>query len=581
MKILRRELTFLWPFRWWVALAVLLGCATIASGMSLLGMSAYLISASALETMLIALSVPIFIVRFTGAFRAVFRYCERLTSHYVTFKALSQMRSWIYGHLEPLAPALLLRERSGDLLSRLLTDVDELQNIYLRATSPLMIALLVALLTFGLFAIFSLSLAWIAVLFLALTGLGLPLLIGRLTRGLGRRELQARGELNARIVDGVQGVQDVLASGNARKQVRQISILDQALTQVQRRMALISGLQQALTEFLMNISVFCMLVLAIPLVTSRQINSVYLAFLTLLLLASFEAIQPLGQSLQSLGHSIVAGERIFEITDAEPAVSDPPSPLVPIKPEEGHTLVFEDLHFAYTSAGPEVLHGINLALTPGRHVAVVGPSGSGKSTLVRLALRFWDPTQGHIYLNKQDLRDYAQDELRAIYSVVSQDTYLFNDTLRGNLRLARPGATEQELTRAIEQAQLSDFIASQPQGLDTWIGEQGLRLSGGERQRLAIARALLKDAPLLILDEATANLDPLTEQALLSSLDLLMRGRTTLMVTHRLVEMERMDEILVLEAGQVRERGTHTQLVEQGGLYYQLVDLQNGLLPVS
>ncbi len=224
---------------------------------------------------------------------------------------------------------------------------------------------------------------------------------------------------------------------------------------------------------------------------------------------------------------------------------------------------------------------VSFSLASGRRIALVGPSGSGKSTLLRLALRFWDPAAGTICLNGQDIRRYALDDLRALIGVVEQDTCLFNDTLRGNLLLARPDAGEGELGRVLEQAQLTSLVRQLPQGLKTWVGEQGLRLSGGERQRVAIARALLKDAPLLILDEPTANLDPLTERAVLDALDVLMQGRSVLLITHRLIAMERMDEILVLDRGRVRERGTHEQLLARGGLYRQMVDLQNGFIAFS
>jgi len=212
---------------------------------------------------------------------------------------------------------------------------------------------------------------------------------------------------------------------------------------------------------------------------------------------------------------------------------------------------------------------------------MVGPSGAGKSALARLALRFWDPASGVIRLNGQDIRRYSLRDLRDLVGVVAQDTYIFNDTLRANLLLARSGASDAEIEAAVEQAQLSEFVRQLPQGLKTWVGEQGLQLSGGERQRLAIARTLLKNAPILILDEVTANLDPLTEQALLDTLDELSRGRITLHITHRLLAMERMDEILVLDHGRIVERGTHDGLLAMEGLYRQLFDVQCGVLTFS
>ncbi|HLI89018.1 MAG TPA: thiol reductant ABC exporter subunit CydC, partial [Ktedonobacteraceae bacterium] len=576
MKIFLRLLRFLWPFRWRIALAFLLGSLMVASNMLLLSLAAYLIADAAIVTLLVLLTVPITIVRFMGVSRAAARYFERLVSHDTTFRLLARLRVWTYNHLEPLAPSQFLR--SGDLLARLVADVDELQNIYLRLVSPIIIAVLIALLTFDLFAIFDLRLAWVAVASLAAVGAGVPLLSRRLASGLGKRHLALRGELNAHIVDGVQGVQDLLAYGSAGAQVQKVITLDNRLAQIQHRMASIAGLQEGLNDLLTNLGLWGILILAIPLATSRAIDSVYLGFLVMLLLASFEAVQPLAQAFQSLGHSLSAGKRLFEIAEAAPVVVESASPL-PLPARREHELAFEQVHFAYSTGGQsEVLHNIDLCIAPGRRVAVVGPSGAGKSTLLRLALRFWDPQQGVIRLDGQDIRNFALADLRGLMGVVTQDTYLFNTTIRGNLLLARAGASEQEMRQALEQAQLGDFIRQLPQGLNTWIGEQGLRLSGGERQRLAIARALLKDAPLLLLDEVTANLDSATERALLDALDTLMRGRTTLLVTHRLVLMERMDEILVLDQGRIVERGTHQQLLAQDGLYRRLFDIQNGIL---
>ncbi|HET8852573.1 MAG TPA: thiol reductant ABC exporter subunit CydC [Ktedonobacteraceae bacterium] len=610
MKIFLRLLRFLFPFRWHVTLAILLGCVMIASNIGLLGMAAYLIAAAALGPLIVMLTLPTYIVRLMGVTRAVSRYGERLQTHNVTFHLLARLRTWVYRRLEPLAPAHLLTYRSGDLLTRLVADVEELQNIYLRVVSPIITAVIICLLTFGLFSIFSTMLAWVALTFLVITGFGVPLLAGALASGLGKRQLGLRAELKVQMVDGIQGIQDLLAYGRAGDQRQKIVALDNELKRVQQRLAHISGLQQALNDALMNLALWAILILAIPLVTTRFINGVYLGFLTLVILASFEAVQPLAQTFQFLGHSLAAGERLFRITDATPTVIESASPVsvprwnghyarrggggvdagrdtcppdgVPLWSHALHesvdctNLEFDQVSFAYTPIESEVLHEISFEVCPGKRVAIVGPSGSGKSTLMRLALRLWDPTKGMIRLNGQNISMLALDALRDRIGVVAQDTYLFNDTIRGNLLLARPGASDDELAQVLDQAQLSEFVQQLPMGLETWIGEQGLRLSGGERQRLAIARALLKDAPILILDEITANLDPLTEGALLDSLDGLMQGRTTLMMTHRLIAMERVDEILVLDHGQIRERGTHEQLLASGRLYRQMYDIQAG-----
>jgi ATP-binding cassette subfamily C protein CydC len=580
MKVFLRLLSFLRPFWRQVVLAILLGCVMIASNVGLLGMAAYLIAAAALAPLLVMLTLPIYIVRFAGVSRAVSRYAERLVAHNVTFHLLAQLRIWVYSRLEPLAPAQLLPYRSGDILARLVSDIEELQNVFLRVVSPLIVAVAIVALTFGLFAIFSPVMAWAALMFLVAAGLGVPLLTGVLARGWGKRQLATRAELNAQIVDGIQGVQDLLAYGRAGDQQEKIAALDRALGQVQRRMARITGLQQMLNDFLMNLALWTILILAIPLIATKAINGVYLAFLSLVILASFEAVQPLAQAFQFLGHSVAAGERLFEVTDATLQVVECTAPLsTPTRHlPAGYTLEFDHVHFAYHTDEGEVLDGITFRLRPGCRTAVVGPSGSGKTTIARLALRFWDPTHGVIRLDGQDIRRYRLSDLRNLIGVVAQDTYLFNGTVRSNLLLARPDASDSEIQQALEQAQLTEFLDQLPNGLETWIGEQGLRLSGGERQRLAIARVLLKNAPLLILDEATANLDPLTEHAVLDALDGLMQGRTTLVITHRLVAMERMDEILVLDRGRIIERGTHDQLLIENGLYQRMFDVQNGML---
>jgi ATP-binding cassette subfamily C protein CydC len=317
--------------------------------------------------------------------------------------------------------------------------------------------------------------------------------------------------------------------------------------------------------------VWTILILALPLVNEGRIPGVYLAFLALLVLGSFEAVQPLGAAFQFLVRSLGAGERLFEIADTKPQITDPDAPLL----LEDYTLEFDRVGFRYREDEPLVLEEISFRVEPGSRVAIVGPSGAGKSSLANLALRFWDPVQGVIRLGGHNLRLYAQEDLRDAIGIVAQDTHLFNETLRDNLLLAKPGATDTEVWATLEKARLAGFVNRLQQGLDTPIGEQGLRLSGGERQRLAVARALLKDAPLLILDEPTANLDTVTEHELLATIYDLMSGRATLAITHRLVHMERMDEILVLEEGRIVERGSQDELLKANGLYKRMVEVQN------
>jgi ATP-binding cassette, subfamily C, bacterial CydC len=575
VRVFLRLLGFLKPHLPHVALAVLLGVATVASNVGLLATAAYVISAAVLVPFLGALVIPIYLVRLFGVSRAGARYAERMASHNLTFRLLANLRTWFYARIEPLAPARLLRYRSGDLLSRIVKDVDELENIYLRVVSPVVVAAMISTLAFLLFYVFDPLLALFAFGSLVATGVGVPLLVRWLARGLGRRHLELRAELNARIVDSIQGAQDLLAFGREDDQQRDIAAVNRKLGRVQGRMAFITGLQDALSDLMMNLTMLAILVLAIPQVTGGEIRGVYLAFLVLVILGSFEAVQPLGTAFQFLGRSVGAAERLFELVDAEPEVTDPVQPL---PPPVDCTLELDRVGFCYEPGGPPVLEDVTFVVEPGKRVAVVGPSGAGKSTLANLILRFRDPSSGGIRLGVHDIRKYAQDDLRDLIGVVAQDTHVFNDTLRGNLLLARPDATDDELQRVLARAQLSELVERLPEGLDSPLGEQGLKLSGGERQRLSIARTLLKAAPLLVLDEPTADLDPLTERRLLDAAYEMMRDRATLVITHRLVRMDEMDEILVLDGGRIVERGTHEKLLEAGGLYRHMVEVQSDIL---
>ena len=577
MRTIFRLLGMLGPYRFRVALAVLLGVATVAGNVGLLSTAAYVISAAAVVSYISLLTIPIYLVRFFSVSRSFSRYFERLVSHDLTFRLLGNLRSWFYVRLTPLAPALLEGYRSGDLLSRLVEDVEELENLYLRAVSPVLVAAVVWGLAFAVLYPFDPTLAITVLVFLTAAGVGAPLLVWALSRGLGRRQLELRSELYSRIVEGTQGVQDLLAFGREEEHGRQIEVLNRKLARIERRQALISGLHESSGDLLTNLAMLVALVLAIPLVAGGEVRGIYLAFLALVALGVFEAATPLGAAFQTIGRTTAAGERLFEVSDSEPTIRNPKNPL-PVP--EDFTLRFDNVSFRYGEGDPFSLEDVSFALEPGRKVAVVGPSGSGKSTLANLILRFRDPQGGEIRLGGRSLSEYAQEDVRRLVSVVPQCTHVFNDTLRNNLLLADPEANDEALELALERARISSFIERLPDGLDTYVGEHGSRLSGGERRRLAVARALLKDAPLLLLDEPTANLDTVTELDVLASVWEAARDRAALLVTHRLVGMEEMHEILVMDAGRIVERGAHEQLLAAGGLYCRMLETQRELLVV-
>jgi ATP-binding cassette subfamily C protein CydCD len=563
------------PFAPWMALAILLGFATVGSSIGLLTTSAYLIARAALHPSIADLQVAIVGVRFFGIARGLFRYLERYVSHHTTFRLLARLRAWFYEALEPLAPARLLQFRSGDLLARIVADVETLENVFLRVIAPPAVALLVALLAGFLLGRFDPRLAGVLLSFLLLAGVGLPLLTRALGGGAGRRLVQVRAELNSTLLDGIQGMADLLAFDQVGRHLERLRSLGGELGSLQGQMAHIGGLHGALAGLLMNLATLGVLAVAIPLVSSADLDGVYLPLLALAVIASFEAVLPLPQAFQYLENSLEAARRLFDIVDAEPAVSEP---LAPAPAPSSYSLRVENLRFAYDPGEPPSLDGVSFELPHGGQTAVVGPSGAGKSTLLHLLLRFWDYESGRILLGGRDLRAYRQEDVHRLVAVVSQRTHLFNATVRDNLLLARPDATTAEMIHAARQADIHDFIQSLPQGYDTPVGEQGLRLSGGQRQRLAIARAILKDAPLLLLDEPTASLDAITERQVMGTLQTIMTGRTALVATHRLVGLEAADEILVLRAGRIVERGCHQELLQVGGLYHRMWQLQTQVL---
>lgn len=595
---LGRLLEMMAPFKRMVALSTLLGFATVGSSIGLMGTSAFIISAAALQPSIAELQVAIVGVRFFGISRGFFRYLERLVSHEVTFQVLSNLRVWFFRSIEPLAPARLSQFQSGDLFSRITGDIAALENFYVRAFAPPLIALLVASATALFLTSYDLRLALILLGMLLLAGAGLPLLIKLLGKKTGLLLQAARADLNTILVDGIQGMADLIAFGQAGSQRTLVQHSNRVYTKLQFHMARLSALQNALSGLLAQLGLLALLCLAIPLVRDGILDGVYLAMLCLVALSSFEAVQPLPLAAQYLENNLAAGQRLFNLVDASPEVEDP---LVPLPLPSNPSLAVENLSFSYPEHSsnrsniaepgslparrpePAIQH-IFLELKPGKRVAIVGPSGAGKTTLIHLLLRFWDYAadrsgcQGKILLNGRDLKSYHQTEIRNLFAVVSQNSYLFNASFLDNLRMASAQATEEQVYQAARNAKLHDFILTLPEGYQTWVGEQGLQLSAGERQRLAIARALLKQAPILILDEATAHLDRITEQQVLSTIHTLMEGRTTLMVTHRLVGMEWMDEILVMDAGQEVERGQHADLIKAGGLYQQMWTLQNQFL---
>ncbi len=565
----------------WVAISVLLGVLTVGSNIGLMGTSAFLISAAALHPELGSLEIAIVAVRFFGIARGVFRYAERLTSHDVTFRLLSRLRTWFFQALEPLAPARLMEYRAGDLLARIIADVESLENFFVRGIAPPLVAVMIAAGIAVFFGQIDLHLARVYLAFMLLLGIGLPLLIGSLSRRPGIALVSRRAALQARLVDGIQGLPEILAFGWGKSYSDSLAADEKACSRSQSKLGSLNGFSNALTILLSNLGMLAVLMLTIPLVVTGRASGVMLGVLSLSAIAGFEAVIPLSPAAQTLSSNLQAARRLFEVVDAPPAVRDSQgvsdnSLLPALGPE--HDLQVSHLWFTYPSQPQPALHDISFRLPPGKRIAIVGPSGAGKTTLGNLLLRYWDYSQGSILIDGHDFHEFAQEDIRRLVSVISQRSYFFNDTVRQNLLFARPSATDSQVVNAAQIAHIHDFITGLPEGYETIIGERGLRLSGGERQRLAIARAVLKNAPIFLLDEPTANLDPLTEKQVLDTLFMLPRSHSLLLITHRMVGLERMDAIIVLDNGGVVETGSHSDLLVLGGLYRRLWDFQNRFL---
>lgn len=587
--VFRRLLRLAAPFRWWMALSAVLGFLTIGSSIALMSAGAWLIASAALHPPLAHLSLAIVGVRFFGISRGVFRYLERYVSHLTTFRLLARLRVWFFRAVEPLAPARLTQHRSGDLLSRAVSDIDTLENMYLRVLAPPAIATLVGLMMMIFMGLYDLWLAVSLVFFLVLAGVGVPLLTNRLSHTLGPAMRQTHADLSVAVIDGVQGLADLTAFNATDRHLAHLRKLNAKLHHQHHRMARIAALNGALISLLTGMALVATLLIAIPLVTQGRLDGVMLAVLALATMSSFEAVQNLPQAAQHFSANLAAAGRLFELADTpnpipETASNGPTSPPCDDTRTPGTSqplLSVQRLSFRYGVHEPLALDDLTFEMEPGATVAIVGASGAGKTTLANVLLRFWDYSEGLITLLGYDMRDLAPEQARACISVVSQRTYLFNATIRENLRLAAPDVSDEALQHALAAAHLDQFVAALPDGLDTWIGEQGVGLSGGERQRMAIARALLKRTPLLLLDEATANLDTVTERAVLETIFTALADRTTLMITHRLVGLERADSILVLHQGQVIERGTQAELLRLRGHYYRLWHQQQRTLDLA
>ncbi|GAA1122681.1 thiol reductant ABC exporter subunit CydC [Nocardiopsis composta] len=546
------------------ALGVLLGGAATGSGVALLGVSAWLLAMAAQHPPITALSVAIVATRALGVTRGLTRYLERLVTHDAAFRTLADVRVRVYERLARTEP--IRRFRSGDLVSRLVNDTEATQDLLIRGLTPPLVAVVAGGAAAAVCTALLVPGGALLAAGLLLAGLAVPLAAAALGRGPGRRQAEARGALSTSLVDALHGAPDLIAYGAMDRAVRRVEEADAELTRVARRDAGLLGFGAGATALITGLTVWGSLFLGVTAVQGGTLGPVPFAVLVLTTLAAFEIVAPLPAVAARLGAMRAAGERLFGVLDTPPLVHEPderrtlPDPL----PDE---LRIRGLEVCYGPDEPWALRGVDIDVRPGEKVAVLGPSGAGKSTLAAVLFRFRDPDRGTVELGGADITDYPRDEVRRAVGGVPQDPHVFTSTLRENLRLARPEAGDGELWAALRRARLADDVEAMPEGLDTEVGVHGARLSGGMRQRLALARALLAAPRVLVLDEPTAHLDPDTRDAVVADLLDAAEGCSTLLITHDLAGLDRVDRVYVLAEGRVLQQGSPAELAARDGWY--------------
>jgi ATP-binding cassette subfamily C protein CydCD len=502
-------------------------------------------------------------------------YLESWLAHDLAYRLLAELRVHVYEVLDRLAPAYLYRRRSGDLVSLVTADVETVELFFAHTIAPGFVAVMVPGTVLAVLSYFAWPLALVLLPFLLLVGLS-PVIAGRVQDRLSRDLRAQLGEVNAQMVDSVQGLKEIVAFGRGPWQLAAIQANGERLNRMRLHFLNHLGFENVLVDALTGTGGLVVLTVGAGLVAQGQLAASVLPVLTLLALASFVPVSEVAKIGKELAESLASARRLFAVEDEPVRVTDGPGVAWSPDGQEAEIplIRYDDVTFAYGVGEPPALRHLSFDIRAGQTVALVGRSGSGKTTAAHLLLRFWDPDSGRILLGGHELQGFALDDLRRRIALVSQDTYLFNASVRENLRIGRPEATAAELIQAARQANAHEFILQLPEGYDTTLGERGVRLSGGQRQRLAIARAILKDAPILILDEATSHLDSENERIVHQALRRLMAGRTTLMIAHRLSTVREADLIVVLDAGAVLEQGTHEALIEQPGVYAHLVAMQ-------
>ncbi|MGW4201058.1 thiol reductant ABC exporter subunit CydD [Streptomyces sp. NPDC004726] len=552
--------------RFWLGL--FLGSLALGSAVGLMAVSGWLISRASEQPPVLYLMMAVTATRAFGIGRAVFRYAERIVSHDAVLRMLAEMRVAVYGRLERIAPAGLRKSRRGDLLTRLVTDVDDLQDYWLRWLLPAGSAVVVSAGAIGFTAWLLPEAGAVLAIGLLAAGVAVPLISGTIARRAERQLAPARGTLATRTVDLLRGTAELTVAGALTGRIESTREADRRLTRIASRGAAATAIGTGLSALACGLTVVFAALAGVQAVREGRLDGVNLAVVVLTPLAAFEAVTGLPLAVQYRQRVKRSAERVYEVLDAPVPVHEPEHPAA--APATAFPLRVQGLRARYAGQDRDALAGLDLTVTAGKRIAVVGASGSGKTTLAQVLLRFLDAGAGTYTIGGVAADTLDGDTVRRFVGLCAQDAHLFDSSVRENLRLARTGATEDELRQALADARLLEWVDALPQGLDTLVGEHGARLSGGQRQRLALARALLADFPVLVLDEPAEHLDLATADALTADLLAATESRTakgaaTVLITHRLRGLDAVDEIVVLEDGRAVQHGPYAELAAVEG----------------
>lgn len=522
-----------------------LSLTAVLSAAALMTFAGYLISRCTQITQILEVTVVITAIRTIALIRALARYGERLVSHDLALRVLARLRSNFFRRLAPLGATALAGHGSGDLLSRFVADVDTLQDLYLRALAPPVVALLAIIATAGASAVMLPIAGVVLGACLIVTSILVPGLAALLAVAAGRRQARARANLTSELIESLDGAVELAVAGRAHERASLLSTLGERLTRLARRDAAAGAAASALNSLLVGLTIIAVLLVAIPGVHSGTLGGIYLAALVMLAMSAFEGLSPLSLAARSLRACAESANRLHELEEIEPAVTEPaqPRPL-----PGGSDLRLEQVGLAYAD-GTTPLRDVDVSFPSSCRIAIQGSSGAGKTTLATLLVRFIDPTAGRVTLDGVDLRELSLHDLRSRVVLAAQDAHVFTTTIRENLSLANHDADDDRVWDALAAVQLDDWVRSLPDGLETLVGEDGDLLSGGQRQRLTVARALLTDCTVLILDEPTAQVDDQTAEALIRSIAAAAGERSLIVISHRSEGLSEFDTVLTLRDG--------------------------------